>query len=100
MNGWPVAHIAYAWRCAKIWLVRLRYPHAVCFRMDAAEFNEWYLERYRWITMHIRDPRRNVWLHSDMVQLHDQHIVQEVWMDGCLRFRKAEDALLYRMVWG
>lgn len=99
-SGWPFRHIAYIWRCTKRWLALRMYPHAVWFSRDPDGFDEWYTERYEWMVDNIPNCQRMVWLDLEVMTIWDDHTMPTEWMRGALRFRRGEDAVLYRMVWG
>lgn len=98
-SGWPTKHISYVWDCIRTWLARLRYPHAVYFGKNQDEWNEWYEPRYEWMMGNVRDPLRSVWLDMEVITWHDRYTMPSRWVRGSFRFKREEDAVLYRMVW-
>jgi hypothetical protein len=78
---------------------RFRFPHAVYFGKPGYEWNDWYSERYEWMMYAIDDPHRNVWLDMERITMHDRYTMPTAWVRGSFRFRRAEDALLYKMRW-
>lgn len=87
------------YRCALTYIMRWRYPYAVDYRMDITKFDAWYRVRYDWMIANVPDAQQQIWLARQTLRIYDQHSVNEVWVQGSLRFRRSRDRLMFLLRW-
>ena len=95
---WPVEYLySLLWSAIRSLSV-LRYPHVVEFRFlvidDVGD-----QERYRWIRENVSGYRWNVWVDLDRIALRHDNKKVTIWVHGWFRFRKEEDAVLFKLRW-
>lgn len=98
-NGWPFSHLRYIWTCLVKWIASIRFPYVIHFCKPRDEWNDWYDKRYDWMISNIEKPFRNIWMDMEVTTMYDRYTMPATLVRGSFRFRKEEDALLYRMVW-